>query len=282
MATTQGGFRMPREPLYPLLFAIVIALGAALVALVLLPLFGAATMSVDRVEGRLKEAGVGRVRIPRFPERSTIYGADGSVIARIHLDEDRDVVRLRNIAPVAVDAVLAIEDDRFYQHGALDIPSVFRAVVANLIAGEITQGGSTITQQLVKNVLIDAPQQTFARKFQEAALAIRLERRYSKDEILEMYLNEVYLGNGIYGLGTAARYYFGEPASALTLPGRRRRTTRSGIRTRRSGDGTSCSAGCSRSGGSGRSGASVRCSHRSSSRRPRARPRRGHVRFSSR
>jgi membrane peptidoglycan carboxypeptidase len=218
MATTQGGFRMPREPLYPLLFAIVIALGAALVALVLLPLFGAATMSVDRVEGRLKEAGVGRVRIPRFPERSTIYGADGSVIARIHLDEDRDVVRLRNIAPVAVDAVLAIEDDRFYQHGALDIPSVFRAVVANLIAGEITQGGSTITQQLVKNVLIDAPQQTFARKFQEAALAIRLERRYSKDEILEMYLNEVYLGNGIYGLGTAARYYFGEPASALTLP----------------------------------------------------------------
>ena len=218
MALTHRAFHIPREPLYPFLFAGVIALGAALVALLLLPLLGAATMGVEGVEDRLEAAGVGRVKIPQFPERSTIYAADGSVMARIHLDENRDVVRLRNIAPIAIDAVLAIEDDTFYQHGALDIPSVFRAVLANLIAGEITQGGSTITQQLVKNVLIEAPDQTFARKFQEAALAIRLEKRYTKDEILEMYVNEVYFGNGIYGLGTASQYYFGVPASKLRLP----------------------------------------------------------------
>jgi membrane peptidoglycan carboxypeptidase len=218
MATSDRGFHLPKEPLFPILFAVVIVLGAALVALLLLPLLGAATMAFDGAEDRLEAAGVGRVKIPRFPERSTIYAADGSVLARIHLDENRDVVRLRNIAPVAIDAVLAIEDDTFYEHGALNIPSLFRAVLANLIAGEITQGGSTITQQLVKNVLIEAPDQTFARKWQEAALAMRLEKRYTKDQILEMYVNEIYLGNGIYGIGTAAEYYFDVPASKLSLP----------------------------------------------------------------
>jgi membrane peptidoglycan carboxypeptidase len=196
---------------------LVIAFGAVLVALVLLPLFGAAGMGVNAFRDRLEEAGVGKVRIPRFPERSVIYAADGSVLATVYLDENRRLVRLKNVAPVARDAVLAIEDDSFYEHGALNLPSLIRAALANLAAGDIRQGGSTITQQLVKNVIIDDPEQTFARKFQEAALAIRLERRYTKDEILELYLNEVYFGNGAYGIGTASETYFSKPPGKLRL-----------------------------------------------------------------
>ncbi len=204
--------------LVPVLLAVVLAFGALLVALVLLPLFAGATMGVNAFHDRLDEAGVGRVRIPRFPERSVIYAADGSVLATVYLDENRRIVQLENVAQVAQSAVLAIEDDGFYEHGALDFPGLMRAALKDLASGEIEQGASTITQQLVKNVLIDVPSQTFARKFQEAALAIRVERRYTKDEILEMYLNEVYFGNGAYGIGTASQTYFRKPPSKLTLP----------------------------------------------------------------
>ena len=200
-----------------MLFALVIGIGAVLVALLLLPLFGAAGAGVDALNDRLEEAGAS-FRMPHFPDRSRIYAADGSVLATIYLDENREIVRLDNVAPIARMAVVAIEDDEFYEHGAVNVPSILRAVIANLVAGHITQGGSTISQQLVKNAVIGSDEQTFARKFREAALAIRLEQKYTKDEILEMYMNDVYLGNGIYGIGTAARYYFNEPASKLTLP----------------------------------------------------------------
>ena len=204
-------------PLIPVLLAVVIAAATGAVTLVLLPLFGAAGAGVNAFSERLDAAGVGAVRIPTFPQRSTIYAADGTVLAEIFLDENRRIVRLGNVAEVAQKAVLAIEDDGFYEHGALDFPSLMRAAVANLAAGEITQGGSTLTQQLVKNVIIGDTSQTFARKFQEAALAIRVERRYSKDEILELYLNDVYFGNGAYGIQTAAQTYFDKPASRLKL-----------------------------------------------------------------
>ncbi len=210
--------KIPKGPLFPVLFALVVGLAAALVAIVLFPLFGALGMGATALKYRLDAAGESFRRIPHFPERSTIYARDGSVLATIFLDENRKVVHLRKVAPIAQKAVLAIEDDRFYQHGALNAPSVLRALIANVIAGEITQGGSTITQQLVKTAIIDDPAQTFARKFQEAALAIRLEKRYTKDQILELYLNDVYFGNGAYGIGTAAEVYFGKSASELTLP----------------------------------------------------------------
>lgn len=205
-------------PLYPVLFAAVITLAAVLVALMLYPLFGALDMGTTALNDRLESAGAAFTRIPHPPERSTIYAADGSVLATLYLDENRQIVGLRKVAPIARDAVLAIEDDGFYDHGPINVPSVFRAMLANLIAGRITQGGSTITQQLVKNAVISTNEQTFARKFQEAALAMRLEQKYSKDKILEMYLNEVYFGNGVYGIGTAAQHYFGKPASRLNLP----------------------------------------------------------------
>jgi len=204
-------------PLIPILFAVVIAGTAAAVALVLLPIFGAAGAGVNAFRDRLDAAGVGSLRIPSFPQRSTIYAADGTVLAEIFLDENRRYVRLDRVADVAQKAVLSIEDDSFYEHGALNLPSLLRAAFANLAAGEITQGGSTLTQQLVKNVIIGDTSQTFARKFQEAALAMRVERRFSKDEILELYLNDVYFGNGAYGIETAAEVYFHKPAADLKL-----------------------------------------------------------------
>ena len=115
--------------------------------------------------------------------------------------------------------MLAIEDSGFYEHGALNLASLARAVVfANLRSGTIVQGGSTITQQLVKNTLgLDPNDRTFSRKFQEAALAMRVEQTYSKDRIFSMYLNEVYLGNNVYGIGTASQFYFHKESSKLTL-----------------------------------------------------------------
>ena len=204
-------------PLIPILLVIVMGLTSVLVALVLLPLFGAVGVGANTLNERLDVAGADFTRVPHPPERSTIFAADGSILATIFLDENRDYVKLKYVAPIAQKAVLAIEDDSFYEHGALNFPSLFRATIANLAAGEITQGGSTITQQLVKQAVIGDTTQTFARKFQEAALAIRMEQQYSKDQILELYLNEVYYGNGQYGIGTAAKYYFGKPASKLAL-----------------------------------------------------------------
>jgi membrane peptidoglycan carboxypeptidase len=204
-------------PETPLVLVLVLAIGSVLVALVLLPLFAGADAGVNAFRERLDTAGIGRVKVPRFPERSVIYAADGSILAKVFLDENRRVVKLENVSPVARDAVLAIEDARFYEHGALDFTSLLRAAITNVASGEIEQGGSTLTQQLVKNVLIDAPAQTFARKFQEAALAIRLENKYTKDEILELYVNEVYFGNGAYGIGTASETYFRKPPGQLRL-----------------------------------------------------------------
>jgi len=205
-------------PLVPLVLIVVMAGFAAVLALALLPIFGAAGAGVNAFRERLDAAGVGRAGIPHLPQSSTIYAADGkTVLAEIYLDENRRYVRIGKIAPVAQRAVVAIEDDSFYEHGALDFPSLMRAAITNLIAGDIEQGGSTLTQQLVKNVLIDSPQQTFARKFQEAALAIRVERKYSKDHILELYMNEAYYGNGAYGIETAAETYFATTARDLSL-----------------------------------------------------------------
>lgn len=194
-----------------------ILLAGIAVAFALLPVLLVGGDVARGVERRLDLAGASFSRLPGFPQRSTIYDRNGQVLASLFLDEDRTVTALEDVAPVAQQAVLAIEDDRFYEHGALDVAGLTRALLLNLAAGEITQGGSTITQQLVKLAVIGDASQTFQRKFQEAALAIRLEERYTKDEILELYLNEVYFGNGVYGIGTASRFYFDVPPSDLTL-----------------------------------------------------------------
>jgi penicillin-binding protein 1A len=124
--------------------------------------------------------------------------------------------RLADVPDYVPQAFLAIEDRRFYQHEGVDRMAVLRAIVANVRAGETVQGGSTITQQLARNLFL-TPSQTINRKLREMVLASRIERRLTKDEILELYLNRVYLGDQAYGIDAAARRFFGHPASELTL-----------------------------------------------------------------
>ena len=202
---------------FMLLLAVVLG-SAGLVAVLLLPPFLATGLGVKEIQHRLDEASAGFTRIPRLPQRSTIYASDGkTVLAHVYLD-NREIVPLDEISPIAVKAVLAIEDSDFYHHGALNLTSLLRAAIENVRAGDVVQGGSTITQQLVKNTLeIDPTDKSLARKFQELALAQRVEQRYPKDRILALYLNDVFLGNNVYGIGTAARFYFHKPASKLTL-----------------------------------------------------------------
>jgi penicillin-binding protein 1A len=127
------------------------------------------------------------------------------------------IVRAADLPDYVSQAFVAAEDQRFFEHGGVDMQSITRAVVANVSSGHTEQGGSTITQQLVKNVLLD-DRRTFRRKAQEARLAQQLEERLSKDEILDLYLNRIYLGSNAYGIEAAAQVYFGVPAADLTLP----------------------------------------------------------------
>jgi penicillin-binding protein 1A len=146
--------------------------------------------------------------LPNPALRSTIYYADGTAFATLWLDENRRAVRLKDIPKRVRNAVIAIEDDRFYQHDGVDFRGIARAGVANLRNGEFSQGGSTLTQQLVK-LTVTGNSRTLDRKLREAIYAVELEGRMSKDEILEMYLNQAYFGEGVYGIATAAQHYFG-------------------------------------------------------------------------
>jgi membrane peptidoglycan carboxypeptidase len=195
----------------------VILVGGILMAIALGPPFAGLGAGVMKLDARLTAEGADFTRIPRFPTKSTIYASDGkTVLAQVYLD-DRELVRLGQISQPAQQAVLSIEDSSFYEHGALDWSSMIRALVENARAGEVIQGGSTITQQLVKNFLENTDSRTFANKFQELAIALRVEQKYTKAQILELYMNQIYLGNGVYGIGTAADFYFHRPASRLSL-----------------------------------------------------------------
>ena len=145
---------------------------------------------------------------------STVWHVEETVKS---LRSDPDWVTLQKIPDHTRKALLAIEDHDFYKHGALDITGIARAAFANLKAGEVQQGGSTLTQQMVKNVFLSS-EQTFTRKAEEAILATRVEQKYSKDEILEIYFNTTYFGAGAYGIRDAAKKYFGKEAAKLTLP----------------------------------------------------------------
>ncbi|HEY7668182.1 MAG TPA: transglycosylase domain-containing protein [Actinomycetota bacterium] len=205
------------NPFLILLFVPVIAVAGLLVAVLFLPPIAGAAFGVDRIDAKLTALGADFTHIPKFPERSTIYAADGkTVLATLYLD-NREIVPLDRVSKLARKAVLAVEDAEFYTHGALDWTAVIRALVTNAASGEVEQGGSTITTQLVKNAITGDTSTTFQRKFQELALALRVEQAYSKDEILALYLNDVYLGNGVYGIGTAADFYFHVPAKKLSL-----------------------------------------------------------------
>ncbi|PSB21423.1 penicillin-binding protein [filamentous cyanobacterium CCP2] len=149
-------------------------------------------------------------------ETSYIYDVNGTLLSSIHDEANRDIVDLNNVSPHLKRAVLAIEDSYFFSHHGINPPSVARAFLANLEEGETVEGGSTVTMQLVKNLFL-SPDRTVSRKLAEAVLALRLEQVFSKDQILEMYLNQVYWGHNTYGAETAAKSYFNKPASELTL-----------------------------------------------------------------
>ncbi|MEA2581263.1 MAG: penicillin-binding protein [Actinomycetota bacterium] len=205
------------KPLAILLLVPVIALSAGLLAVIIAPPFVAAGVGVTKLSDTLAAAGAGFTHIPRLPERSTIYANDGkTVLAQLYLD-NREIVRLTHVSDVMQQAVIDTEDSEFYNHGALDLRGLIRALIADVRSGTPTQGGSTITQQLVKNAVLGTTDRTFARKFQELAIAMQVEQKYTKKEILELYLNDIYLGSGQYGIGTAADFYFHVPASKLTL-----------------------------------------------------------------
>jgi penicillin-binding protein 1A len=155
--------------------------------------------------------------LPREVESSRLFAADGTQIYTFHAEENRRVVPLEDIPVHVLDAVIAIEDERFYRHNGVDVRAVLRALRTNTEAGSIEEGGSTITQQYVKKVLLRDDEQTLSRKIEEASMAVQLERRYSKDRILELYLNAIYFGNGAYGIEAAARQYFSKPLQELTL-----------------------------------------------------------------
>jgi len=147
---------------------------------------------------------------------TVLYDRDGRLIGRIGA-ENRESVPLKSIPPVVRDAFIAIEDVRFYEHPGVDLRAIARAAWTNLRGGKVVEGGSTITQQLVKNSFLK-PERTWQRKIQEVVLALMVERRFTKDEILEMYLNRIYLGEGAYGVQAAAQVYFGKNVSDLNLP----------------------------------------------------------------
>ncbi len=154
--------------------------------------------------------------LPTPSENSSIYARDGQLITTLQAEENRENIALASLPDHLPEAVIAIEDQRYYEHSGLDMPAVIRAARANTSEGEIAQGGSTITQQYVKNVYLD-DDQTVGRKVEEAALALQLERTYSKDLILELYLNTIYFGRGRYGVQAAAYEYFGKPATEVSI-----------------------------------------------------------------
>ena len=149
-------------------------------------------------------------------QTSFLFAGDGSLITPLHATEDRVVLRRNQMSPFVRDAAVAIEDRRFYLHHGFDGRAIARAFAVNAAEGEVVEGGSTITQQLVK-VLYVGNADTLRRKIDEAALAWQLEDRFTKDQILTRYLNTVYFGEGAYGVQAAARTYFSIDAKQLSL-----------------------------------------------------------------
>jgi membrane peptidoglycan carboxypeptidase len=147
-------------------------------------------------------------------ERSLAFANDGTVLATFHAEENRQELPLEEIPATIQQTILTVEDEDFYSHNGVNLRATLRALAENVSAGGIEQGGSTITQQLVKNSLL-TPEQDLNRKVQEAILAIELEKQLSKDEILERYLNQVYFGGGAYGVQAAAELYWGIDAAEL-------------------------------------------------------------------
>ncbi|MGH8879457.1 MAG: transglycosylase domain-containing protein, partial [Stackebrandtia sp.] len=164
-------------------------------------------------------------KLPEAPDASTLYASDGKTVLATFGDQYRIKVKTDAISPTMKDAIIAAEDTRFYQHNGIDSQSILRALAANFSSGEVSEGASTITMQYVRQVLAysattaeeaeEATATTPERKLREARYALAVEKEKSKDDILTDYLNTVYFGHGAYGVGAAAKVYFGTTADEL-------------------------------------------------------------------
>jgi penicillin-binding protein 1A len=150
---------------------------------------------------------------PKVPLR--VYSAEGTVIGEFG-EERRILVKIADVPDQMKKAILAAEDERFYEHGGIDYIGVARAAFSNVISGGARQGASTITMQVARNFFL-TKEKTYARKFNEALLAFKIEHNLTKDEILQLYVNQIYLGQRSYGFATAAQVYFAKPLDQLTL-----------------------------------------------------------------
>lgn len=189
-----------------LLIAAIVVVAALLVA---------ATVGGTAVLGGVS-CGLGALRPVSVGQNTFVYAWDGSLLGAIPAEKNRTPVARGAISPWMPRATVAIEDRRFYSHGGVDPVGILRAVVADAKAGKIVQGGSTITQELVKNLYLSR-QQTVKRKLTEMCLAVKLADKWSKDKILTTYMNQVYYGNHAYGIEAAAETYFSVPAAKLDL-----------------------------------------------------------------
>ena len=210
------------------MFLVVSVLAGVLVAGLFIPFAGMAGVTSNAAASEL-ESLPAELATPAPSTRSKVLMGNGKTLAYFY-DENRIPVKLKDITPIMRQAQLAIEDHRYYEHGALDFKGTMRALVRNSAAGGTTQGGSSVTQQYVKMVQIEACQAkgdsecvreaqapTVERKIRELRYAIAMEKKFTKDQILERYLNIAYYGEGAYGVEAAARHYFSSKASKLTL-----------------------------------------------------------------
>ncbi len=183
------------------------------VVLLLVALLGSALFGIFVLSSDLPS--VEKLKDWKPPEATLIYDYKGRVFGDVAIQR-RYYVPLKDIPPYVRQAFISAEDRNFYRHFGIDPVAVLRALIANLREREITQGASTITQQLARNLFL-TPERSFKRKLKEMLLAIKIERTFSKDKILEMYLNYIYLGQGAYGVEAASRIYFGKHVKDLTL-----------------------------------------------------------------
>ncbi|WP_162599712.1 transglycosylase domain-containing protein [Nocardioides solisilvae] len=202
--------------------ATVIGVLAAGLALPFAAVLGAASEDVSKGIDELPA----ELEAKPLAQRTSVYDADGNLIASL-FDENRITVGLDQISRKMVEAIVAIEDYRYFEHGALDLKGTLRALITNQASSGVVQGGSSITQQMVKLTLVDqaedeeeaeaATDETYARKFKELRYAIAFEQNYSKEWILERYLNIAYFGDGAYGIQSAAKHFFNKNAKQLNL-----------------------------------------------------------------
>lgn len=238
----------------------VAALSGVVLAGIALPAAGALGLATKGTVEGFDEIPA-NLRTPPLSQRTTILDSKGGMIASVY-SRDRTVVELKDISPYMQKAIVAIEDARFYEHGAIDLKGILRALNRNVQEGGTAQGASTLTQQYVKNVFVEeayddpdkvaqATQQTMGRKIQELKYAIQVEEKLGKKRILTNYLNITFFGQQAYGVEAASQRYFSKSAKDLTLEesallayssSRRAATTRSTTPPRRPSAATPCSS----------------------------------------